>query len=92
MVVAGHGSGPLPAAFYPIFQVVDYTVHSWDIREGTGRPHALEARILGLGRIRDRRYVAVDHERGLVVAFVFFVIFLGWAAFAMVRRVRRRPG
>jgi uncharacterized protein (TIGR03083 family) len=33
--------GPLPAAFYPIFQVVDYTVHSWDIREGTGRAHGL---------------------------------------------------
>jgi hypothetical protein len=25
-----------------------------------------------VSRIRDRRYVAVDHERGLVVAFVFF--------------------
>jgi len=34
--------GPIPAAFYPIFQVVDYTVHSWDIREGTGRNHGLE--------------------------------------------------
>jgi uncharacterized protein (TIGR03083 family) len=33
--------GPLPAAFYPIFQVVDYAVHSWDIREGTGRAHGL---------------------------------------------------
>jgi uncharacterized protein (TIGR03083 family) len=33
--------GPLPAAFYPIFQVVDYTVHSWDIREGTGRSHGI---------------------------------------------------
>jgi uncharacterized protein (TIGR03083 family) len=34
--------GPIPAAFYPIFQVVDYTVHSWDIRQGTGRNHGLE--------------------------------------------------
>ena len=34
--------GPLPAAFYPIFQVVDYTVHSWDIREGTGRAHGID--------------------------------------------------
>lgn len=33
--------GPLPASFYPIFQVVDYTVHSWDIRQGTGRSHGL---------------------------------------------------
>ena len=36
--------GPLPALFYPVFQLVDYSVHSWDIREGSGRPHALEAR------------------------------------------------
>src|SRR5690606_24259270 len=34
--------GPLPAAFYPIFQVVDYAVHSWDIREGSGRDHGLD--------------------------------------------------
>lgn len=34
--------GPLPAAFYPIFQVVDYTVHSWDIREGTGQSHSID--------------------------------------------------
>lgn len=33
--------GPLPAAFYPIFQVVDYSVHSWDIREGSQRNHGL---------------------------------------------------
>ena len=36
--------GPLPAFFYPAFQLVDYSVHSWDIRQGTGIPHALEAR------------------------------------------------
>ena len=36
--------GPLPAFFYPVFQLVDYAVHSWDIREGSGQPHALEAR------------------------------------------------
>lgn len=34
--------GPIPAAFYPIFQVVDYTVHSWDIRQGSGRNHGLD--------------------------------------------------
>jgi uncharacterized protein (TIGR03083 family) len=33
--------GPLPAFFYPIFQLVDYTVHGWDIRQGTSKPHAL---------------------------------------------------
>ncbi len=40
--------GPLPAFFYPVFQLVDYAVHSWDIREGTGRPHALEGRAADL--------------------------------------------
>jgi uncharacterized protein (TIGR03083 family) len=40
--------GPLPAFFYPVFQLVDYGVHSWDIREGTGRTHALEARTADL--------------------------------------------
>lgn len=34
--------GPLPAAFYPLFQLVDYTVHSWDIREGSDRAHGLD--------------------------------------------------
>jgi len=35
--------GPLPAFFYPIAQLMDYGVHSWDIRQGTGRAHALAA-------------------------------------------------
>ena len=35
--------GPLPAPFYPLFQLVDYGVHSWDIREGSGRSHALDS-------------------------------------------------
>jgi len=35
--------GPLPAFFYPIFQLVDYGIHSWDIREGTGQAHILSA-------------------------------------------------
>jgi uncharacterized protein (TIGR03083 family) len=33
--------GPLPAMFYAIFQLVDYAVHGWDIREGMGQPHGL---------------------------------------------------
>jgi uncharacterized protein (TIGR03083 family) len=33
--------GPLPAFFYPAFQLMDYGVHSWDIRQGTGRAHGL---------------------------------------------------
>jgi uncharacterized protein (TIGR03083 family) len=33
--------GPLPAFFYPAFQLMDYGVHGWDIRQGTGRAHGL---------------------------------------------------
>jgi uncharacterized protein (TIGR03083 family) len=33
--------GPVPAFFYAAGQLMDYTVHSWDIREGTGREHAM---------------------------------------------------
>jgi uncharacterized protein (TIGR03083 family) len=34
--------GPLPAFFYPAFQLMDYGVHSWDVRQGTGRAHGLD--------------------------------------------------
>lgn len=34
--------GPLPAFFYPVAQLVDYTVHTWDIRQGAGRSHAMD--------------------------------------------------
>lgn len=34
--------GPLPAMFYPMFQLVDFAVHAWDIRQGAGVPHALD--------------------------------------------------
>src|SRR5262249_9255919 len=33
--------GPLPAMFYPMFQLWDYAVHGWDIREGMDSAHAL---------------------------------------------------
>ena len=33
--------GPLPAFIFPVFQLVDYGVHGWDIRQGTGRAHGL---------------------------------------------------
>ena len=34
--------GPSPAMFYPVFQLVDYAVHAWDVREGIGEPHGLD--------------------------------------------------
>ncbi|MGH8928974.1 MAG: maleylpyruvate isomerase family mycothiol-dependent enzyme [Acidimicrobiia bacterium] len=42
MIVPHKFMGGLPAAFYPLFQLVDYGLHSWDIREGTGGGHALD--------------------------------------------------
>jgi len=33
--------GPLPAFIYPTFQLMDYGVHGWDIRQGTGRAHGM---------------------------------------------------
>jgi uncharacterized protein (TIGR03083 family) len=34
--------GPLPSCFYPVAQLVDYTVHTWDIRQGAGQVHAMD--------------------------------------------------
>ena len=34
--------GPLPAFFYPAFQLMDYGVHGWDIGQGTGEAHGLD--------------------------------------------------
>jgi uncharacterized protein (TIGR03083 family) len=33
--------GPVPAFFYAAGQLMDYAVHSWDVREGAGMAHAL---------------------------------------------------
>lgn len=33
--------GPVPAFIFPVFHLVDYGVHSWDIREGLGLPNGL---------------------------------------------------
>jgi uncharacterized protein (TIGR03083 family) len=43
LVVPHKYMGPLPAFFYPVFQLMDYGVHSWDIRQGTGRAHGLRS-------------------------------------------------
>ena len=41
LIVAHKYMGPLPAFFYPVFQLMDYGVHGWDIRQGTGRAHGI---------------------------------------------------
>lgn len=33
--------GPLPACFYAGFQLIDYSIHSWDIKSGLGRDEPL---------------------------------------------------
>ena len=40
--------GPVPAFFYPAFQLMDYGIHSWDILEGTGREHGLHSDVADL--------------------------------------------
>ena len=42
LIVPHFYMGPLPAFFYPAFQLMDYGVHSWDIRQGLGRAHGLD--------------------------------------------------
>lgn len=41
LIVRHKYMGPLPAFFYPVFQLMDYGVHSWDIRQGTSKAHGL---------------------------------------------------
>src|SRR6187200_731522 len=40
--------GPVPAFFYAAGQLMDYGVHSWDIRETSGRNHALSGDVADL--------------------------------------------
>ena len=48
LMVSHYYMGPLPAFFYPAFQLMDYGVHSWDIRQGTGRAHGLSGDVADL--------------------------------------------
>ena len=41
LIVPHFYMGPVPAFFYAAGQLMDYAVHSWDIRQGTGRAHGL---------------------------------------------------
>jgi uncharacterized protein (TIGR03083 family) len=42
LIVPHKFMGPLPAFFYPVFQLMDYAVHGWDIRQGLGRAHGMD--------------------------------------------------
>ena len=41
LIVTHPYMGPVPAFFYAAGQLMDYAVHSWDVREGAGRAHAM---------------------------------------------------
>jgi uncharacterized protein (TIGR03083 family) len=73
LMVSHFYMGPVPAFFYPAFQLMDYGVHSWDIREGTGREHGLHSDVADLlvpfmfgiwaGTMRGAGYRAVHRRR-----------------------------
>jgi uncharacterized protein (TIGR03083 family) len=48
MMVSHAYMGPVPAFFYAAGQLMDYGVHSWDIRQGTGRAHGLPGDVADL--------------------------------------------
>jgi uncharacterized protein (TIGR03083 family) len=41
LIVPHFYMGPLPAFFYAAGQLMDYGVHSWDIRQGAGQAHGM---------------------------------------------------
>jgi uncharacterized protein (TIGR03083 family) len=48
LTVAHKYMGPLPAFYFPVFQLMDYGIHTWDIRQGTGRAHGLPGDVADL--------------------------------------------
>ena len=42
-IVEHYYMGPVPAFFYAAGQLMDYAVHGWDIMEGRGQAHVLDA-------------------------------------------------
>ncbi len=48
LIVSHFYMGPLPAFVYAAFQLMDYGVHSWDIRQGMGRAHGLAGDVADL--------------------------------------------
>jgi uncharacterized protein (TIGR03083 family) len=50
--------GPLPTFFYPSFQNIDYTIHTWDMRWGLG----------------DKRAKLDERSAGVLVPYLFIVM------------------
>lgn len=61
--------GPLPTFFYPAFQLMDYSVHSWDIRAGLGesRPLSDDAAnaLIPYMFVLQKYTVDAEHARGV---------------------------
>lgn len=72
-VTHGH-FGPMPIFMFAIFQLVDYAVHSWDMREGTGRRHAMDGTsadllsLLAIGLVPSMVHTDEDLKIGLQIA------------------------
>ena len=58
--------GPLPACFFAAFQLIDYSIHSWDIKVGLGRDEPLSdaAAITLIPFMLIVIQYTVDEERG----------------------------
>src|SRR5262249_43964711 len=58
--------GPLPACFFAAFQLIDYSIHSWDIKAGLGRDEPLsdDAAITLIPFMLIVIQYTVDAERG----------------------------
>lgn len=58
--------GPLPACFFAAFQLIDYSIHSWDIKAGLGREEPLsdEAAITLIPFMLIVIQYTVDADRG----------------------------
>jgi uncharacterized protein (TIGR03083 family) len=48
LMVSHKYMGPVPASFYAAGQLMDYGVHSWDIRQTSGQAHALSGDVADL--------------------------------------------
>jgi uncharacterized protein (TIGR03083 family) len=72
MVTHGH-FGPMPVFMFAIFQLVDYGVHGWDMREGTGQRHAMDGAtadllsMLAIGLVPSMVHTDEDLKIGLEI-------------------------
>jgi uncharacterized protein (TIGR03083 family) len=61
--------GPLPDFFYPAFQLMDYSVHGWDVRAGLGQSQPLSddaaSTLVPYMFILLKYTVDADHARGV---------------------------